>query len=141
MGGDGVWLGTRFLATPEAGVEQWYKDALVAACTDDTVRTLSFDLARNIPFPEGIAGRVLVNRFTDEWHGRDDEIRARREELTEVFDTAFSSRTAELSPVWAGSAVGLIDSVRPAGEVVREITATAEEILRTRPQQLCSETA
>jgi nitronate monooxygenase len=138
MGGDGVWLGTRFLATPEAGVEQWYKDAILAAGTDNTVRTLSYDLARNVPFPEGIAGRVIQNAFTNEWHGRDDEIRARREELAEEFDSAFSSGSAERSPVWAGSASGLINSMLPAGELVRKITADAEEIFRNRPKLLAA---
>lgn len=139
MGGDGVWMGTRFLATPEAGVDQWYKDAILAAGADNTVRTLSYDVARNIPFPDGIAGRVIQNSFTDEWHGRDEEIRARRDELAAEFDAAIASKSAERSPVWAGSAAGLIDSILPAGELVRSITANAEERLRSRPKLLVAD--
>jgi len=138
MGGDGVWMGTRFIASPEAGVDQWYKESLVTAGTDNTVRTMSYDLARNVPFPDGIAGRVIKNAFTDEWHGRDDEIRARHEELADDFAKAIGSQTPTLSPMWAGSAIGLIKSIEPAGDLVRNICGDAEAILRSRPNELCA---
>jgi nitronate monooxygenase len=133
MGADGAWMGTRFVASTESASPQWHKDAIVAASTDDTVRTLTYDLARNVPFPEGIAGRAIKNRFTEQWHGREDEIIARREELDAEFAAAISSGTAEWSAAWAGSAAGVIHSVEPAGELVRSITADAESILRKRP--------
>jgi nitronate monooxygenase len=133
MSADGAWMGTRFVASTESASPQWHKDAIVAASTDDTVRTLAYDLARNVPFPEGIAGRAIKNRFTEQWHGREDEIIARREELDAEFAAAISSGTAEWSAAWAGSAAGVIHSVEPAGELVRSITADAESILRKRP--------
>ena len=34
--------------------------------------------------------------------------------------------------MWMGRSAGLIDSVRPAGEVVHEVVREAEEILRSR---------
>src|SRR5439155_12877290 len=37
LGAEGVWLGTRFIATPEARAGAGYKDALLAAHEDDTV--------------------------------------------------------------------------------------------------------
>jgi nitronate monooxygenase len=133
MGGDGALMGTRFVASPESASGQWHKDAIVAAGADDTVRTLSYDLARNVPFPDGIAGRVVRNRFTEQWHGRDEEIIARREELGAEFAAAVSSGTADWSAAWAGSASGLIHSIEPAGHLVRQITADAESIMRERP--------
>ena len=38
LGADGVAMGTRFLATPEANAHPVYKAALVAASEEDTVR-------------------------------------------------------------------------------------------------------
>ena len=36
LGADGVWIGTRFIATPEARSVPGYKDALIAAREDST---------------------------------------------------------------------------------------------------------
>ena len=42
LGADGVWLGTRFIATPEARTVTGYKDALLRAHEDDTVISRGF---------------------------------------------------------------------------------------------------
>ena len=42
LGADGVMMGTRFLATPEANAHREYKARLVAATEEDTVRTILF---------------------------------------------------------------------------------------------------
>jgi len=137
LGGDGVLMGTRFVASAESGSGQWHKDAIVAASTDDTVRTLSYDLARNVPFPDGIAGRVIRNQFTEMWHGQEGELIARRDELDAEFAAAIGSGTPGLSAMWAGSASGLIHAVEPAGEIVRRIATEAEQLLRRRPADVC----
>jgi nitronate monooxygenase len=76
LGADGVWLGTAFLATPEAGIARGYKARVLDAGTDDTVLTEVFDLAAGIPWPEGVLGRSIRNRFTDRWHGDEPALRA-----------------------------------------------------------------
>jgi len=137
MGGDGVLMGTRFVASAESASGQWHKDAIISASTDDTVRTLCYDLARNVPFPDGIAARVIRNKFTKQWHGQEAEIIARRDELDAEFAAAIGSGTPELSAMWAGSASGLIHAVEPAGEIVRQIATEAEQLLRRRPADVC----
>src|SRR6266540_3490535 len=42
LGADGVWIGTRFIATPEARSTPGYKDALIRAAEDDTVISRAF---------------------------------------------------------------------------------------------------
>jgi len=42
LGADGVWLGTRFIASPEARTVPGYKDALLRAHEDDTVISRGF---------------------------------------------------------------------------------------------------
>ena len=42
LGADGVWLGTRFIATPEARTVRGYKDALLRTPEDDTVISRGF---------------------------------------------------------------------------------------------------
>src|SRR5438105_4767538 len=42
LGADGVWLGTRFIATPEARAVAGYKDALLRTAEDGTVISRGF---------------------------------------------------------------------------------------------------
>jgi NAD(P)H-dependent flavin oxidoreductase YrpB (nitropropane dioxygenase family) len=130
LGADGVLLGTRFLATDEAPVEQAYKDAIVASDGTDTVRTTLSDSLSGRDWP-GAWVRLRRTRFVEQWLGREPELRRRREQLwQQVVD--FQESNADDGLMWMGQSAGLIDSIRPAGEVVREIVAEAEEILRSR---------
>jgi nitronate monooxygenase/enoyl-[acyl-carrier protein] reductase II len=129
LGADGVLLGTRFLATDEAPVEQAYKDAIVASDGTDTVVTTLSDSLSGRDWPGGWA-RLRRTRFVDQWLGREPELRRRREQLWQQV-AAFQEENADDGLMWIGQSAGLIDSIRPAGEVVREIVAEAEEILRS----------
>src|SRR6266513_4370675 len=55
LGADGVWVGTRFIATPEAHAGPAYKDALVRIREDDTVVTRAYT---------GKTCRVVRNKYT-----------------------------------------------------------------------------
>src|SRR5208337_2981348 len=62
LGADGVTMGTRFLATPEANAHALYKQSLVAASEEDTVRTILFGNGwPNAPH------RALRTRFVETW--------------------------------------------------------------------------
>ncbi|KAJ3745563.1 2-nitropropane dioxygenase [Lentinula detonsa] len=62
LGAAGVVMGTRFLLSPESKYTDAQREALIAANTEDTVRTVAFDQARGtIDWPEGIDGRGLRN--------------------------------------------------------------------------------
>ncbi len=133
LGAEGVWLGSRFVASVEAEGGDWVKERVVAAGTDDTVLTKAYDLVTQSPFPPGIGDRVVRNDYTDAWHGRDDELPARRPELRAQLAQAAKEGDARIAPTRAGNAVGLIHAVAPAGEIVHAIVAEAERILRERP--------
>lgn len=68
-GADGVWVGTRLVASQEAYAHPTYKARIVAAGRRDTRFTTLFG-------PEWPAARqrVLRNRVVEEWAGREDEI-------------------------------------------------------------------
>jgi enoyl-[acyl-carrier protein] reductase II len=125
MGADGVWVGTRFIATPEARAVNGYKDALVAAHEDGTVITRAYT---------GKTCRVLRNDWTAE-HERDPsrlqpfpaQVVASMQagvnhlgfpEGTEV------DESREFYP--AGQGVGGVDSIVPAGELVEQFVREAE---------------
>src|SRR6476646_1721620 len=75
LGAEGVWIGTRFIATAESGVSDAYRGRVIDATADDTVLTETFDIATGMPWPEGVAGRAVANRFAARWHGHENELR------------------------------------------------------------------
>ena len=129
LGADGVLLGTRFLATDEAPVEQAYKDAIVASDGTDTVVTTLSDSLSGRDWP-GAWARLKRTRFVEQWLGREPELRRRRARLWEEV-AAFQETNADDGLMWIGQSAGLIDSVEPAGDVVRRIVAEAEEVIAT----------
>ena len=65
LGADGVWVGTRFIATPEAYGVRGYKDLLLGAKEDSTVISRGFT---------GKTCRVLRNDYTQYWEEHPDEL-------------------------------------------------------------------
>lgn len=127
LGADGVLLGTRFLATDEAPIEAAYKDAIVASAGDDTVITTLNDSLTGRDWP-GAWVRMKRTPFVQRWLGREPELRRRRQQLFEELERLQGSNSDD-GLLYFGQSAGLIDVVRPAGDVVREIVAEAEEIL------------
>ena len=129
LGADGVWLGTRFIATPEAQSVRGYKDALVGAAEDATVVSRAYS---------GKTMRVLRNRYTDDWESRAGEIerfpmqavRSMQDGAMHLGgDDATDGVDPEIECYPAGQGVGGVDRVEPAGDVVRRIVAEAEAVL------------
>ena len=65
LGADGVWMGTRFIATPEARAVPGYKDALLSIGEDGTVITRGYT---------GKTCRVVRNDYTQYWEEHTDEL-------------------------------------------------------------------
>lgn len=129
LGADGIWMGTRFIATPEAQSVRGFKDALVAATEDATVISRAYS---------GKTMRVIRNRYTDEWEQRHDDLQRFPMQAIHaieagVFHLGGDETTPDIDPdvecYPAGQATGGIDAVTPAGDIVREVVTQAEEIL------------
>lgn len=118
LGAQAALIGTRFVASPEALSHEEIKQALLTASGDDTLRTRVFDIVRGLNWPTPYTGRALVNLFTKRWHGHEDELQARVPEHLETFRAAVDSGQTETAMVWAGEAVGLIDCIEPAAQIV-----------------------
>ncbi len=136
-GADGAWAGTAFLATPECvEVEDEHKQAVVNSDGEDTIFTSSYDVLWGAPWPEGIGERLQPNKFTVEWHGREDEIAERREELQKQVQAGEADFNSGVRAILYGQSAGAVPAIRPAAEVVRTICDDAEHILRERPPTL-----
>jgi len=136
-GADGVRVGTRFVATDEAGVHPVYTDALIAARAEDSVYTQTF----HVGWPEA-PHRALRSAIAAAaaFHG---DVVATVTGLDGVqlsvprFGTRVPDRTAtgevRAMSLYAGESVGSVKRVLPAREVVRELADDAEQLLR-RPR-------
>ena len=134
-GAAGVWIGTPLLSCTEALNTPAARARVRAAGGEDTVLTRAFDVAQGLAWPERWPGRALVNEFSRTWHGREDDLRRDEAASQRVVD---ARRTDDLehAPVYAGEAVGLVTVERSAADVVRELDADAEKVLRTVPRLL-----
>ncbi|HEX2909169.1 MAG TPA: nitronate monooxygenase [Chloroflexia bacterium] len=136
LGASGAWLGTRFVASREWGGRTWEQAAVLAATVDDTVRTSVYDAAFAAPFPEGIADRMLHNRFIARWQGRENEVRQNRQAILEQLSVADQEGDVELAGISSGVSAGLITTLEPAGEIVHRLIADAETLLHGQAQRL-----
>jgi NAD(P)H-dependent flavin oxidoreductase YrpB (nitropropane dioxygenase family) len=128
LGAAGVLMGTRFLATPEAPISTNYKQALVAATGHDaTVASEIFDILWDDPWP-GVQVRALRNKFIHRWLGHEEELRAQRAEVNAALQQAEEADDPEERGFLAGMGAGRISDIRPAGQIVRDVVAEAEQI-------------
>jgi nitronate monooxygenase len=134
-GAAGVWIGTPLLSCPEGLNSPAARARVRAASGDETVLTRAFDVAEGFAWPERWPGRALVNDFSREWHGREDELRGDAAARQLVIDGRRTGDPAN-APLYAGESVGLVTSERPAGEIVRGLDAAAEKALRAVPRLL-----
>ena len=128
MGCAGVVMGTRFKATPEYEGNSAEKEALVASDGSNTTYDFILDAAIGIDWPNGVTGRALRSAFTEEWHGRDEELRAK---VADYPRFGFAAELAEKGQAinWAGESSGLIERVKPAADVVTDTVREAEDLL------------
>jgi enoyl-[acyl-carrier protein] reductase II len=128
LGADGVWLGTRFIATPEARTVTGYKDALLRAHEDDTVISRGFT---------GKTLRALRNEWTQHIEQHPEELSKFPEQMGKaVAANALHLGGDENTPVDpdkecypSGQGVGAIEALVPAGDLVRQIVDQAEHAL------------
>jgi NAD(P)H-dependent flavin oxidoreductase YrpB (nitropropane dioxygenase family) len=140
LGADGVWIGTRLVATDESAAHDGYKSRLVASAATETVRTAIFG-----PETPGFNPmRVLRNRVVEQWAdrpvegaerpvightvlgGEDVEMR-RFSNLVPMRD--LTTGDLDEMALLAGQGVGLVDSVKGAASVIADLTAQASEML------------
>ncbi len=128
QGAAGVLMGTRFLATPEAPIAAVHKQAILDAAPGATVASELFDIIWGDAWP-GVRVRALRNGLTARWLGREDELRAARDAALAEMQRAETAGDADGMALLAGEGAGLIEALRPAGEVVRETVEEAAAIL------------
>lgn len=140
LGAAGVWLGTRFLASAEAGVHPLYQEKVLQASEADTLYTCLFD--------EGWSEaphRVLRTGTVDRWETDGCAPRGHRPGEGETVATTPGGRPigrysaafpqpgmqgdVEALALYAGQSVGLVSTVQSAGTLVRALAEDAARVL------------
>jgi hypothetical protein len=132
LGADGIWVGTRFIATPEAQAVAGYKDALVRTAEDGTVISRGYT---------GKTCRVVANSYTRYWEEHPDELQPFPAQFIRSMNDGANhlgadAETPGIDPdreFWpAGQGTGAIHEIVPAGELVTRFVAEAEAVLDRR---------
>ncbi|TDE45165.1 nitronate monooxygenase [Nonomuraea mesophila] len=143
LGADGVWVGTRMVASHEARVHPEHHRRLVAAAGDSAVLTSIF----GPEFPRFNPMRLHRNRVVAEWQHRPAELPADLDSLERVGTTVVQGEETpvrkfplllavpeteadwEEMPWLMGQGVGLIHDIKPAADIVTGMMEQAERVL------------
>lgn len=128
-GAAGAWVGTAFLACPEADLPPPARRRVLAAAETDTGYGRVFDVAGRLGWPAAYGGRALRNPFFDRWNGREREL-AGDDGAAGELTAARRSGDFDVAPIYAGQAVGQVDRERAAAEVIAEFAGAAALLRR-----------
>jgi len=125
LGAEGVWIGTRFIASVEAHAGQIYRQAILDARDDSTVRTRCYS---------GKPMRVKANPYVEDWERRPDEIQPFPQQAIHSHNAGvmggIGGQIEGLDPDRScfamGQSAGGVHAVRSAGEIVRSLMEEAE---------------
>lgn len=125
LGATGVWMGTRFIASQEAHAAEMYRETILEATDEATIRTRCYS---------GKPMRVNKNAYVEDWERRPQDIQpfpqqamlSTREGVMGGIGGQLEGLDPDRSCFAMGQSAGGIHDVLPAGEIVRRIMAEAE---------------
>lgn len=121
QGAVGVWVGTRFVASTEAGCSRAHKEAVVSAGFDDTLRTLVVS---------GRPLRVKMNEYIGKWESQPEKIKELTEKGIVPIQKDMDDGIDIDIPFLMGQVAGVIKDIKPAADIVREMVDEAVEMLK-----------
>ncbi len=123
LGAEGVWLGSAFLATDEAGLLDFQKQVIVDGIDESTT------VSRCIT---GKPARVFRAKWQAAWEETELEplpMPFQSMVSMPVLAAAAVAKRKDIAPGFAGQALGLIHAVRPAAAVLNDLVSGAERAL------------
>lgn len=144
LGADGVWVGTRLVASAESTIHPENKRRIVEGRGEDTCFSAIF----GPEWPHFNPMRLHRNRVVAEYDGRLDEVPMKRDHLPEIGRTVFlgeelvmrkfnvvlptpaTTGDFEEMPWLMGQGISLVHDIKPASEIVAEMMAEAAAIIQ-----------
>ena len=123
MGCAGVWVGTRFLAAKESGLVDAQREFIVRATDEDTRRSKLYT---------GKTSRTIYSGVHDVWADSGLEMLPFGQQgllASAVIGSFHKAEKYEFVGPFSGQVSGLINEIKPAGEIVNEMVEQAVDIL------------
>ena len=123
LGAEGVWIGSAFLASEEANIFDFQKEAIVEATEEGT------SVSRTVT---GKPARIIKSKWTEHW------VREEVDPLPMPFQGQISGPVmaaanrdgrGDINPGFAGQGIGMIKAVRPAKDIFDELVYGSEQAL------------
>ena len=121
QGAQGVWVGTRFVASQEAGCSNQHKEGVVSAGLQDTLRTLVVS---------GRPLRVKMNSYIKGWEEKAEDIK-------DLVDKGVIPMVKDMDegkdvdiPFLMGQVAGNIAEIKPAREIVENMVQEAVQAIQ-----------
>lgn len=133
LGAHGVNVGTRFVAAAESTVPDPYKQAILAARSEDTAKVAFADSVFG-PEDEGAFGtipRALRTPYVDRGNADPAAVARDAERWRDELMTALSAGRAHEVAAFAGETAGMVTAVEPVREIVESMVREAAETLRS----------
>ncbi|KAK3299235.1 2-nitropropane dioxygenase-like protein [Chaetomium fimeti] len=121
QGAAGVWVGTRFVASVEAGCSEEHKKEVVSCEFEGTERTLVLS---------GRPLRMKTNDYIRKWHTQPDKIQELCNKGVVPVEHDLEEGNDIDVPHLMGQVAGAIQKIQPAGEIVDEMVAEAVDMLK-----------
>jgi nitronate monooxygenase len=125
LGASGVVMGTRFLSAPETRIPQIYRDAIFKASDGGqaTARSRVFDEIWGPNFwPATYDGRCLRNKVYNRYASGMDINKIRSWLVSEMNGPGSKSLDVQdMGSLWAGTGVGMVNTMQKAGDIVRTV--------------------
>ncbi len=121
MGAVGVWVGTRFVASSEAGCSRAHKEAVVSAGWQDTTRTLVVS---------GRPLRVKRNEYIAAWERKEDKVKELTEEGIVPMEHDMEEDKDVDFPFLMGMVAASIKDIKPAKQIVEDMVREAVDMMR-----------
>jgi nitronate monooxygenase/enoyl-[acyl-carrier protein] reductase II len=131
LGAAGVNLGTRFIVSKEAPAPEEWKQAIIAANSENSIKVDVLNEISPIPGTKGFPTipRSLPTAFLNEWTNKREEARRERDRLrAQIVATTQAGRQHECI-LWAGQTAGGIKEVLPVATIMRQLIDEAEVAL------------
>jgi enoyl-[acyl-carrier protein] reductase II len=131
LGAVGVNIGTRFLASLEAPIDEEWKSAIVAANSESAVKIEVLNDIQPLPGTGGYGTvlRSLRTPFMEEWSAKREEARREGDRLWSEMQTRARTGRRHETLLTAGQTSGGIKAVIPVAEIIRQLIAEAEMAL------------
>jgi enoyl-[acyl-carrier protein] reductase II len=128
FGAQGVWMGTRFIASHEAQAAENYKKRITEIGADDTIVSRCYS---------GKPMRVIRNPYVEDWERRSEQIEPFPQQLLHSAQTGvigpLIGDTSDFDPTRtclpAGQGSGGVRDIASCAEIIRRVVAEARETI------------